>query len=211
MSFRRYPPSEFEAGMATRAFLLGEITAVHISAGEAPWLFNDQGAAFLVILSGRQLEAKFEVFGIGVLNEVELSVRVEEWRPPPLSGDMPVELRILLDRRPSAPIPPQHRKPWPLVSWRVEVLRRSEYIVEDVEGTGAVGEAPNAQDAAAPGHIPSEAAAACDVDVALLFSGKGGERLLIGAAWMPYHFVTTSDAREIDEYIASCELLQLRQ
>jgi hypothetical protein len=111
--------------------------------------------------------------------------------------------------RPEAPSPPSHFDPWPFEQWKVEVLRRTEFVVEDANVQNAFGEAPNMQSAAPPGHLPPAACASCEVAVALLFTGRDGAQLLIGADWMPFETIVTRDPAEIEAFSQSCEAVGL--
>jgi hypothetical protein len=119
---------------------------------------------------------------------------------------MPENFRKLFSTKPPPPQPPAEFQPWPFRSWRVEVLRRAEYIVEDVDVGPTVGEHPNFQTAARPGEVPAQAAASCEVAVGLLFTGQGG-RLLIGVGWGPGYLVVTQERAEVEEYLVACQVL----
>jgi len=140
-----------------------------------------------------------------------LAERVAMWVAPDIQADLPDIVRHAMLRRPELPTAPSHFEPWPFEQWTVQVLRRAEFIVEDVEVQEAFGEAPNMQSAAPPGDVPAEASASCEVAVALLFTGGDGSQLLIAADWFPLDTIVTHDAAEIDAFRQSCETVGLEE
>lgn len=151
------------------------------------------------------LQFMFEVFPLAIESFEAVQARVAAWTPPVLPPDTPETLGHLMSLRPAPLERPTDFRPWPLSLWRVEVLRRAEYIVDAVDPGPTFGNSPNAQAAIRPGEVPEAASAACEVAVALLFTDEAGKRLLIGADWMPLNMIVTGDARRIDDYLALCE------
>lgn len=158
----------------------------------------------------RDLQFMFEVFPLAIESFEAVQARVAAWKPPTLAADMPETFRHLMSMRPDPLRRPTDFQPWPLSSWRVEVLRRVEYIIENVEPGPTFGDNPDAQAGARPGEVPASASASCEVAVALLFTDEAGKRLLIGADWMPFNMIVTDDARTINDYLAPCERIPAR-
>jgi hypothetical protein len=159
----------------------------------------------------RSLQFKFEVFTLTIRSMEDQRARWAAWKPPQLPADVPEGWRKLFSTKPPIPEPPTVFTPWPFGTWRVDVLRRVEYIIEDVDVGPTVGDNPNMQAPARPGEVPAEAAAACDVGVGLLFTASDGGRLLIGVGWRPGDLVVTQEAKEVDEYLAPCQLLPVAE
>lgn len=153
----------------------------------------------------RDLQFKFDVFPLAIETFEAVRARVAAWKPPTLPADISEGLRHLMSMRPEPVKSPTDFRPWPLSAWRVEVLRRAEYIIDNVDPGPTLGDDPSAQGAARPGRVPATASASCEVAVALLFTGDGGKRLLIGADWMPLNMIVTEEAGEIDQYLAPCD------
>lgn len=163
------------------------------------------GQIWAIGVDQRDLQFKFEVFPLAIETFEAVQARVAAWKPPTLPADIPETLRHLTSMRPEPVKPPTDFRSWPLSSWRVEVLRRAEYIIDSIDPGPTFGDNPSAQGAAQPGHVPATASASCEVAVALLFVGDGGKRLLIGADWMPLNMIVTEDAHEIDQYLGPCD------
>lgn len=168
------------------------------------WI-RTSGRIWAIGVGQRDLQFMFEVFPLAIESFEAVQARVATWQPPSLPPDMPEGLRHLMSMRPEPLKRPTDFQPWPLPSWRVEVLRRVEYIIENVDPGPTFGDNPNAQAAARPGEVPASASTSCEVAVALLFTDDAGKRLLIGADWMPLNMIVTEDARTIDDYLEPCE------
>lgn len=99
---------------------------------------------------------------------------------------------------------------WPFRSWRTEVLRRDERIVEDVVVEGAFGEGPHSlQSAEPPGAPTTNESAACEVAAGFLFTGPDDHQLLIAVDWMPFWMITSQDQEDIRRFTADCEFVGL--
>jgi hypothetical protein len=160
-------------------------------------------------VDGRDALPMFEVFTLRLATLKELQDRWHDWKAPPLPADMPDQLRALMTTKPPMPASPTIFDTWPFPSWRTQVLRRAEFIIENVPVADTVGDHPNSQSASRPMAVPAEASASCEVTVGLLFTGPDGRRLLMGVDWMPYSMVVTDQSEEIDEYLAPCEATDL--
>jgi hypothetical protein len=208
---RRFPPFELEASPTTFA-ALHRLSGVALGGRPGTtWLRDLDGKAYPIHVTQRDLEFKFEVFSLAIPTMAALAERVALWVAPDLPADLPDIVRHAMVRRPELPIAPSDFEPWPFEKWTVEVLRRAEFIVEDVEVHGALGEAPIMQSAAPPGEVPAEASASCEVAVGLLFTGEDGSQLLIGADWFPFDTIVTRDAAQIEAFRQLCESVRLEE
>lgn len=174
------------------------------------WLRGASDEVWFIAVDQREVRRMFEVFTLGMMSLEELQSRWEQWQPRPLPPNAPEVLRQLLTTRPARPAPPGTLDPWPFASWRTDVLRRAEFIVEGAVGP-TVGENPNTQSAARPGQVPSEANAFCEVAVGALFTSDLGDRLLMAADWMPMQMLVSQDAPQIDAFLADCEQIPLNE
>lgn len=173
------------------------------------WVQGAEGAIWSISVDQRDVRPMFEVFTLGMLSIAELRERWERWQPPILPEGGPEGLRRLLTTRPLAPAPPSDFETWPFVSWRTEIVRRAEFIVEDVDVGPTFGNNPNAQSAARPGAVPGEASAFCEVAAGIIFTGDGGRRLLMAVDWMPMQMLVTEDPAQIEEFLKDCALLDM--
>ncbi|MDF2602937.1 hypothetical protein [Sphingomonas sp.] len=208
-----YPPFELQADRGALTALLGGMEGYKVEAlggrtGEL-WLRDREGRDWVVAVDQRDLRFKFEVFALGMMSIEQMRERWRNWKAPTIPPDMPEPFRSLMATRPPEPVAPVAYDDWPLKANRVEVLRRAEFIVEDVDVGPTFGDHPNAQSTAVPGEVPHEASASCVVAVGLLFSGREG-RLLIASDWMPMDLIVTQEAGKIDEFTAACERVELR-
>ena len=89
---------------------------------------------------------------------------------------------------------------WPFQTYRTDIVSHLEWLTP-------VG-APVSTERLGPGEAPAEASQICDTEAGLLFTGGRGERLLIASDPFPYRIVCTTDAEEIDTYLADCSLKQ---
>lgn len=205
---RRFPAIELQAFRPALLALESGIEGYAIvGAGKnisLVWI-RASGRIWAIGIDERELQSTFEVFPLAIESFEAVQARVAAWQPPVLPADTPEAVRHLMSMRPEPLKRPTDFQPWPLSNWRVEVLRRAEYIIENVDPGPTFGENPNAQAAARPGNVPAAASASCEVAVALLFTDDAGKRLLIGADWMPFNMVVTQDARTIDDYLLPCE------
>jgi hypothetical protein len=215
MSPVMYPPFELQADRDALTGLLEGVAGYKVEAVAGRvgglWLRDREGRDWLVAVDQRDLRFKFEVFALGMMSIEQMRERWRNWKAPTIPPDMPEPFRSLMATRPPEPVAPVAYDDWPLEADRVEVLRRAEFIVEDVDVGPTFGGNPNAQSAAAPGQVPHEASASCVVAVGLLFSCQSGRRLLIAADWMPMDLIVTQEARKINEFIAACERVELRR
>ena len=173
------------------------------------WLRDAGGGVWLVDVAQRDLGPMFEVFTLGLSSLAELRDRWAHWQPPVLPDGAPEPLFGLPTTRPPPPAAPVDFEPWPLASWRTEVLRRAEYIDWGVEAGPNVGDHPNFQSAARPGQVPGEAGASCEVAAGILFTGDAGRRLLIAVDWLPLNLVVTEDAAPIEAFLGQCERVEM--
>jgi hypothetical protein len=210
---KQLAPFELQGKQASLASLADDVAEYSVQrmgkSVSAVWLRGRDGQVWFVTVDSRDALPRFEVFTLGIDTLDELQTRWREWKAPQLPDDMPEGLRALMMTRPAMPTPPPTFDAWPFTSWRTQVLRRAEFIIEDVSDVPTFGENPNMQSATRPMAVPSEASASCVVAVGFLFTGANGKRLLMGVDWMPLNMVVTDVAAEIDEYLAPCEAVDL--
>lgn len=208
-----FPPFELQADRKALAALLDGIAGYKVEslAGRPTgiWLEDKRGGVWLVGVAQRDLRFKFEVFALGVMTIEQLRERWRNWKVPKVAADMPEPFRSLMAMRPPEPAAPDKFDDWQMVNERVEVLRRDEFIVEGGDAGPTVGDNPSAQSAARPGQVPKDASAYCTVAVGLLFSGQGGERMLVAADWSPFDLIVTRDAGAIEAFAIDCERVEL--
>lgn len=213
MATKRLPPFELQGTPAVLTSLAQNVAEYSVQRLDksvfAVWLRGRGGQVRFVSVDQRDALPMFEVFTLGILTLAELQTRWRQWKAPSLPDDMPEPLRTLMTTKPTMPMPPLVFEAWPFESWQTQVLRRAEYIIENVSDVPTVGENPNLQSAARPMTVPSKASASCDVAVGLLFTGPHGKRLLMGVDWMPLHMVVSDIKTEIDEYLVPCEMIDL--
>jgi len=210
----QYPPVEIHAARPALLVLesgIADYVVERIGKGASQvWLRNHAGEIWGIDVDQRNLEFKFEVFTLSIETIEAMQARVAAWGPPQLPPDMPENFRRLMSTPPQLPKPSAEFQPWPYASWRVEVLRHAEYIVENADTGPTFGNNPNMQATARPGQVPPEASASCEVAVALLFTAGNSKRLLVGVDWTPFNMIVTEDVLEIDEYLSSCERVPLK-
>jgi hypothetical protein len=209
-----YPPFELQADREALGAIANGITGMKVEGAggriNSIWIRDSSGRTWLVAVDQRDLRFKFEVFALGIISIEQLHTRWRDWKPPVIPPDMPEPFRSFMSTRPPEPVAPEVFDNWPLATQRVEVLRRAEFIVEDVDVGPTVGDNPIVQSAARPGQVPKEASASCEVAVGLLFHGQGNERLLLAADWLPMTLMMTQEAGKIDEFVVACQRVDLR-
>jgi len=210
----RFPPFEIQAARPTLLALENAIAGYVVEqAGKGAslvWLRSHAGQIWGIGVDQRDLESKFEVFTLAIETLEAMQARAAAWAPPQLPPDMPENFRRLMSTRPELPKPSAEFQPWPFASWRVEVLRRAECIIDNVDAGPTFGNNPSMQAPSQPGQVPPEASAYCETAVALLFTEGNSKRLLVGVDWMPFNMIVTQDVHEIDEYLSSCERVPLK-
>lgn len=210
---KRMPSFELQ-GTKTSLESLAHISGYKVEGGggrtAAVWLKGDDGQIRLLSVDQRDALPMFEVFTLAVATMGELEARWREWKPPTAVPEgVPEWMRALMLTRPTMPTPPTDFIAWPFAHWRTQVLRRAEFIVEDVAVGKTVGDNPNMQSAAPPMSVPKEASASCEVAAGVLFSDASGKRLLMGVDWMPLNMVVLDEAAKIDDYLKPCEAVEL--
>lgn len=210
----RFPAFELQASRDALAALGNGITGFKTetigSRVQSLWLRDVERRVWMIAVDQRDVRPMFEVFTLGMQSLKALRKRWSEWTPPAIPVDMPAAFQQMMATRPAEPVAPDDFQPWPFTPrQRIDVLRRSEFIVEDVDVIGAFGDHPNAQSAARPRSVPKEASASCEVAAGILFSGDQDQRLLVAVDWMPMNMIFTRENARIDEYTASCERVSL--
>jgi hypothetical protein len=213
---RQFPPFELQASAADMLSLRAGVRGYATDGvGPSPsmvWIKAANDTMLAVGVDSRDLEFKFEVFTLALETEQALAHRVLTAPPVKLPDDAPEMMKQWASMPRVAPKPPADFKPWPFDAWRVEVLRRAEYIIGDLQPPPETfGNDPVARNPARPGEVPPEAWAACDVAVGLLFSGSGGKRLMVAADWMPFNLIVTQDEPAIVEFIESCATIDVEE
>lgn len=174
----------------------------------AVWLRTSDGTIWLLDVNQRDVRPMFEVFTLGMLSMSELRGRWERWKPPVLPAGVPDALRQLLTTRPAAPVAPTAFEAWPLRSWRTQVVRRTEFIVERADVGPTFGDNPNSQGAARPREVPRDASAFCEVAAGVLFTSEAYS-VLLAVDWMPMNMLILQDLPDIQAFIADCELVDM--
>ena len=174
------------------------------------WLRSHAGQIWGISVDQRDLEFKFEVFTLAIETIEAMQARAAAWKPPQLPSDIPENFRRLMSTPPDLPKPSAEFQPWPFASWRVEVLRRAEYITNSVDPGPTFGTNPSMQAPSRPGQVPPEASVYCEAAVGLLFTDGNSKRLLVGVDWMPFNMIVTEDLHEVDEYLRPCECVPLK-
>jgi hypothetical protein len=207
-----FPPFELQASTSALRHLTRGISGWRVerigNRVANVWLRTTEGAVWLVGVDQRDVRPMFEVFTLGMLSMSELHDRWERWKAPELPEGFPVHLRQLLSTRPAAPVAPTEFDPWPLRSWRTEVARRAEFIVEGGDVGPTFGNNPNTQSATRPRTVPLSASAFCEVAAGVLFTGEG-HRVLLAVDWMPMNMLVLQDESEISAFLADCELVSM--
>lgn len=207
-----FPPFELQASTSALRHLTSGLSGwrVERTGNSAPnvWLRTSDGAVWLIGVDQRDVRPMFEVFTLGMLRLSELHERWANWEPPVLPEGIPEGFRQLMTTRPAAPVAPTHFDSWPLRSWRTEVVRRAEFIVEGGDVGPTFGNNPNTQSAARPRAVPPSASAFCEVAAGVLFTGEG-RKLLLAVDWMPMNMLVLQDAAEISTFLADCELVSM--
>jgi len=208
----QFPPFEMQTNRADLNSLTTGLTGFAVGKiGKgitSVWLRGDKGNFLTLGVAQHDLQFKFEVFALSLETLERLRELYAAWKPPTFPPDMPENFRRLMSVRPAMPGPPSQFEPWPLHDWRVDVVRRSEFITEDVQVGPTFGSNPNSQSATIPGHVPPDASASCDIAAGLLFTGQDN-RVLIGVDWFPMNMVFLQDNSAINAYVADCELVAL--
>lgn len=207
-----FPPFELQASTSALQQLTSDISGWRVervgNIASSVWLRSSDGATWLLGVDQREVRPMFEVFTLGMLSMSELHERWERWEPPVLPKEVPEGFRQLLTTRPAAPIAPTDFTPWPLRSWRTEVLRRAEFIVEGGDVGPTFGNNPNSQSAARPRGVPRNASAFCEVAAGVLFTSES-RSLLLAVDWMPMNMLISQDAAEIRAFVTDCELVSM--
>ena len=213
MGTKQLPPFDIQGTRDARAILATDVAgyAVESSGSRANgvWFCSRDGQVIWMGVDGRDALPMFEVFTLAIATLKELQDRWKDWKAPPLPDDVPDPLRALMTTKPPMPVSPTAFEDWPFPSWWTQVLRRAEFIIDDVPVACTVGEHPNMQSAARPMAVPVEASASCEVTVGLLFTGPDGGRLLMGVDWTPFGMVVTDQSKAIEEFLAPCETIDL--
>ena len=205
----RYAPVDLDVPRDLLSILVSGLAGwAAVGAGRSTglvWLRDTAARTYVVGADGHDLEFKFEVFSLSLETLDAMRARWARWAPPPIPSDVPEPFRRLLAMRPPAPTPPARFEPWPFRSWRVDQVRRLEYIMP-VSAVPTIGRDPVGSGAAPGGRLPDGATASCDVAAGLLFTGQGGERLLIAADAMPFDLVVSRTPGTIDAFLADCRV-----
>ena len=207
-----FPPFELQASTSALQHLASGISGWRVerigNSASNVWLRTSEGAIWLVGVDQRDVRPMFEVFTLFMLSMSELHERWERWQPPVLPEGVPEGFRQLLTTRPAAPVAPTDFDAWPLRSWRTEVARRAEFIVEGGDVGPTFGNNPSIQSAARPRTVPPSASAFCEVAAGVLFTDDD-RQVLLAVDWMPMNMLVLQDAAEISTFLASCDLVSM--
>jgi hypothetical protein len=208
-----FPPFELQADRAALDMLATGLSGFKVERTHdyvtVVWLRGCDGQVWSILTDTRDLQFGFEVFTLAVESLEALQARVAAWTPPNLPDNLPEEFRRIFLSRPPVPQAPARFEPWLFDRWRCDVLRRIEFIIDDVAVSQTFGNNPNLQGAATLGAVPPDASATCEVAAGLLFTGDGGKRLLVGVDWTPSNIIWTTEVTRIDDYVKPCEVVSL--
>jgi hypothetical protein len=208
-----YSAFELQAGRATLEALSERLAGYFLvtfgRSVPAVWLQLSNGEALFLTVAQRDLQFKFEVFTLRLATMAELQRICDDWVAPMVGEEMPALVKAMMTTRPSLPVLPIEFEPWPFRSWRTEVVRRAESIVEVAAAVPAFGENPNFQSASKPGSVPQDALASCEVAAGLMFTGLDRKRVLVAVDWIPMNIVFSTDEGLIDAFVEHCDLIPL--
>lgn len=207
-----FPPFELRASTSALQQLTSGISSWRVerlgNTASNVWLRNSDGATWLLGVDQRDVQPMFEVFTLAMLSISELHARWKQWKPSVLPEGVPEWLEQLLTTRPAEPVEPTDFEPWPLRSWRTQVVRRAEFIVESGDFGPTFGNNPKSQSSARPRQVPRSASAFCEVAAGVLFTSEG-HSLLLAVDWMPMNLLVLEDAAKIRAFVADCELVSM--
>ncbi len=208
-----FPPVELQASPSALQQLMTGINGWHVermgSSASNIWLRTSDGAVWLIEVDQRCVRPRFEVFTLKMLSMCELHERWERWSPPALTSDVPDGFRKLLTTRPPAPAAPIKFDPWPFRSWRTEVVRKVEFMVDGGNAGPMTGDNRETESAGRRRAVPPEATAFCEVAAGVLFTGDDDRKLLLAVNWMPMDMLVVEDAAEINALNSKCELVRM--
>lgn len=171
----------------------------------AVWFQADQ--LYVVSVDILELAFKFEVFTLVVqtpaqvlavmqANAPQMKQRLAEWREAgiPISSIGP----------PAEPAPAGELAEWPFRSWRLDVLKRKEFIVGLEHLPKTADGVQEYFQSLAPGLAPDGSEHTCLTAIGLLFTGDDGGRLLIVADGMPGWMRVSDEEEVVQSYLRQC-------
>lgn len=172
----------------------------------AVWLQADQ--LYLVTVDILQIAFKFEVFTLALNSPAEMlavlqanAPQVEKAWLEMMRGGLSVLPRM---SAPVEPAPTGDLAQWPFQSWRLEVLKRMEFIV-GFEQLPEIADAAQKYLRTVPaGVAPEGSEQTCLTAIGLLFTSEGGKRLLIVADGMPGSMKVTDEEDAVQDYLRQC-------
>lgn len=207
-----HEPVELRATPDALTALTGAITRYRVERfpGErddvsAVWIEADQLYLMTVDIVG--LAFKFEVFTLVVQTPAAALAAMEanrlsmerSWAQIRASG---IALPTLAP--PAEPTPAGMLEEWPFRSWRLDILKRMEFIVGP-EHLPDIGEGLEAYfQRLRPGQAPPGSEHICLTAIGLLFTSEDGRRFLIASDGMPGFMKVTHEGDVVQSYLRQC-------
>jgi hypothetical protein len=105
---------------------------------------------------------------------------------------------------PVEPTPAGELEEWPFSSWRLDVLKRMDFIVGP-EHLPETAEAMRGYfDKLGPGEAPARSEETCLTAIGLLFTSDDGRRFLVAADGMPGWMRVTDEEEAAQDYLRHC-------
>jgi len=171
----------------------------------ALWFQADQ--LYLVSVDTLGLAFKFEVFTLAINTPAEMLSIMQANAPD--TDRAWAEIReagipLPMAGPPVEPAPAGPLAPWPFRAWRLDVLKRREYIVSP-EYLPSTAEAMDQYLASlGPDEAPAGSEHSCLTAIGLLFTSHDGRRLLIVADGMPGLMRVTNEEEIVQSYLRQC-------
>jgi hypothetical protein len=206
-----HEPVELRASPEALAALSGAITGYRVERfpGDrdvnAVWI--EAGQLYLVSVDIAGLAFKFEAFRLVVQAPAEALAAMEANRPLMEKGWAEVRAAgIALPQfpPPAEPAPTGALEKWPFASWRLDILRRMEFIIgPDHLPDGTEAQAAYFHDLPR-GEAPGGSEHHCLTAIGLLFTADDGRRFLIAADGMPGFMRVTDEEEVVQAYLRQC-------
>jgi hypothetical protein len=210
-----HEPVELRASPDALRALTGAITRYRVEQvpgfGEdvsAVWI--DAGQLYLVSVDIMGLAFKFEVCTLRVQTPAEALATAEANRPAMeqawaemRAAGVPIPVFAL----PAEPSPAGPLEDWPFRSWRFDILRRKEFIIDPVHLPDDPGDRQRYFENLGQGQAPQHSEHSCTATIGLLFTSDDGRRLLIVSDGMPGFMRVTDEEDVTQAYLRTCEVV----
>lgn len=207
-----HEPVEIRASPRALLTLTQDITGFRVEElpGErgdviAVWFLTDQ--LYLVSVDILGLEFKFEVFALVVKTSDEMLTIMQD--NAPLMEEAWAEMReagisIPPMEMPVRPAPAGELTRWPFRSWRLDILKRMEFIVDSEHLPETASALDSYLASLRPGEAPVGSEQTCLTAMGLLFTSETGARFLVVADGMPGCMKVTDDEEVVQSYLRRC-------